>query len=92
MPEPIFIKLGMYIMAPEPVSTTCFKNPSHQSFFVCISLLDNGSVKRYRGREYPHSKGIFGGVVSYAVLVVSNESKRLVLPRIFCIIYFNTGD
>jgi hypothetical protein len=31
MPEPIFMKLGMYIMAPEPISTTYFVNPSHQS-------------------------------------------------------------
>jgi hypothetical protein len=34
MPEPIFIKLGMYIMAPEPISTAYFINPSHQR--VCL--------------------------------------------------------
>jgi hypothetical protein len=34
MPEPIFMKLGMYIMAPEPISTAYFINPSHQS--VCL--------------------------------------------------------
>jgi hypothetical protein len=34
MPEPIFIKLGLYIMAPEPMSTAYFINPSHQS--VCL--------------------------------------------------------
>jgi hypothetical protein len=28
MPEPIFMKLGMYIMAPEPISTAYFRNPS----------------------------------------------------------------
>jgi hypothetical protein len=33
-PEPIYIKLGMCIMAPEPISTACFINPSHQS--VCL--------------------------------------------------------
>jgi hypothetical protein len=32
--EPIFMKLGMYIMAPELISTTYFINPSHQS--VCL--------------------------------------------------------
>jgi hypothetical protein len=34
MPEPIFMKLGMYITAPEPISTAYFINPSHQS--VCL--------------------------------------------------------
>jgi hypothetical protein len=32
--EPIFIQLGMYIVAPEPISTAHFINPSHQS--VCL--------------------------------------------------------
>jgi hypothetical protein len=31
MTEPIFMKLGMYIMAPEPISVAYFINPSHQS-------------------------------------------------------------
>jgi hypothetical protein len=34
MAEPIFIKLGMYIMAPEPISTTYFINLSRKS--VCL--------------------------------------------------------
>jgi hypothetical protein len=34
MAEPIFMKLGMYIMAPESFSTENFINPSHQS--VCL--------------------------------------------------------
>jgi hypothetical protein len=34
MPEPIFIKFDMYIMAPEPISTAYFINPSHYS--VCL--------------------------------------------------------
>jgi hypothetical protein len=34
MPEPIFMKLGMYIMTPEPISMAYFINPSHQS--VCL--------------------------------------------------------
>jgi hypothetical protein len=37
MSEPMFIKLGMYIMAPEPISTACFINPSHQS--VCLYVI-----------------------------------------------------
>jgi hypothetical protein len=34
MPEPIYMKLGMYIMTSEPISTAYFINPSHQS--VCL--------------------------------------------------------
>jgi hypothetical protein len=34
MPEPIFIKLGMYIMAPKPSSMAYYINPSYQS--VCL--------------------------------------------------------
>jgi hypothetical protein len=42
------MKLGMYIMAPEPISTVYFINPSHQSLSVCVSLLlllGKGSVE-----------------------------------------------
>jgi hypothetical protein len=34
MAEPIFMKLGMHIMAPEPIWTAYFINASHQ--FVCL--------------------------------------------------------
>jgi hypothetical protein len=34
MPEPIFMKLCMYIMEPEPISTAYFINPSQKS--VCL--------------------------------------------------------
>jgi hypothetical protein len=34
MPEPIFMKLGMYIMTPEPISAAHFINPSYQP--VCL--------------------------------------------------------
>jgi hypothetical protein len=36
MPNPLFIKLGMYIMAPEPISTAYFINPSHQSLCMYV--------------------------------------------------------
>jgi hypothetical protein len=45
-PDPIFIKFGMYIMAPEPIPTAYFINRSHQSVCRCISLLGNDSVKK----------------------------------------------
>jgi hypothetical protein len=34
MPEPVFIKLRMPIVAPEPMSTAYLMNPSHHS--VCL--------------------------------------------------------
>jgi hypothetical protein len=34
MPEPNFMKIVMYITAPEPISTAYVINPSHQS--VCL--------------------------------------------------------
>jgi hypothetical protein len=46
-PEPIFMKLGTYITAPEPISTADLKNLSHQSvrlYVYPLSLLGNASV------------------------------------------------
>jgi hypothetical protein len=36
MPEPIIMKLGMYMMAPEPISTEYFINSSHLSMYSPI--------------------------------------------------------
>jgi hypothetical protein len=36
MPKPIFIKLDMYIMAPEPIPTSYFINPSHESVYLYV--------------------------------------------------------
>jgi hypothetical protein len=56
MPEPIFMKLGLYIMEPEPISMAYFINSSHQSVSVCLSplpLLGNSSVNTFpRQRIY----------------------------------------
>jgi hypothetical protein len=37
IPEPIFMKLGAHIMAPEPIKSAYLINPSHQSVSVCVS-------------------------------------------------------
>jgi hypothetical protein len=37
MPEQIFMELGMYIMAPEPISMAYFINPSYQNVPLCAS-------------------------------------------------------
>jgi hypothetical protein len=57
-PEPIFMKLGTYVTAPEPISTAQLRIPSHQSVFplivakqrlglvkIPLSSLGNGSVE-----------------------------------------------
>jgi hypothetical protein len=76
------MKLGMCIMTPEPISTVCFINPSHQ--FVClyvyaptiaIQRLGNVTAAARKNRR------IGGHFVFYTVRDVSKESKRLVLPR-----------
>jgi hypothetical protein len=36
MPEPIFMKIGMYIVTPDIISTEYFINPSHQSVSICV--------------------------------------------------------
>jgi hypothetical protein len=49
MPEPMFIKLGMCIMAPEPISMAYFINPSHQS--VCLHMYPLISAKQRLGEN-----------------------------------------
>jgi hypothetical protein len=65
VPQPISMKLGMYIMAPEPISTAYFITPITLCVHLCtaLSLLGNGSeknplsllgnslVKSYHGNE-----------------------------------------
>jgi hypothetical protein len=71
MPEPIFMKRGMYNMAPDPISMTYFINPSNHFVSVYVyplSLLGNGSVKIYRGNKHTcNNRRIFGSVVFYTV-------------------------
>jgi hypothetical protein len=77
MPERIFIKFRMYIVAPELTSTAYFMNPTHQTVSVCV--LGNVSIN-----TFPRHRRIVGGVIFHTVLVVSKESRRLVLPRTSC--------
>jgi hypothetical protein len=51
MPEPIFMKPGMYIMAPEPISTAYFINPSHQS--VCLYVYSPIVARQRLGKTLP---------------------------------------
>jgi hypothetical protein len=82
MPEPIFMKLGMYVMAPKIISTVYVISPPPS---VCVSeftsfssLLVEGSVKymppfvarQQLGKDFPQQRRITGGVVSYAIRIV----------------------
>jgi hypothetical protein len=82
------MKLGMYLIAPEPISTAYFINPSHWLCVVCIPLplLSNDWVN-----TLPRQQRNFGSVVYYAVRVVSMESMRLILPRTSCYFTLSTA-
>jgi hypothetical protein len=80
MSKQILMKLGMYIIAPEPISTAYFINPSHQS--VCLYVYPH-IVARQRQRIHTRIEES-GRVVFSAVSVVSKESRRLVLPKTPC--------
>jgi hypothetical protein len=90
------MKLSKYVMAPEPISTAYFINPSSVCVCVCVCvhvyvytllLLGSGSVKHYRGNAYKCSSWrIVGHIVFFAVRIISKESRRLVLPRTSCLI------
>jgi hypothetical protein len=51
MHEPVFMKLGMYITAPEPISTALLKNPSHQS--VCLYVYPPILARQRLGKNLP---------------------------------------
>jgi hypothetical protein len=71
MPEPIFMKLGMYILAPEPILnlTLC----------VCVCVCVRA---RARARVCVLPSVPLNFFVFFAVRVVSKESRRLVLPQL----------
>jgi hypothetical protein len=88
IPEPVFKKLGMLIMVPEPISAADFTSPFHPS--VCLYVfpyrcLATARYKRYCGNEYTcNNRNIVGRLVFSADRVVSKESRRLILPRTSC--------
>jgi hypothetical protein len=67
MPELIFMKLGIYIMAPECFSTAYFINSSHQSvrLYMCISYF----IARQRLRKHVPSP-------------VNKSSHRIIVGRV----------
>jgi hypothetical protein len=81
-------KTGMPIMAPEPISTAYFINPCHQCVCVCLYVFTPPIIARQRLRKnvfaatntHIPNRWSVGRVVLHAVRIVSNESRRLVLP------------
>jgi hypothetical protein len=78
MREPVFMKLGIYFMAPETISAAYFINPSHQYVSVYVS---SPIVGRQRlGKHVPavkntrNNKRVIGHLAFYAVRVVSKVS------------------
>jgi hypothetical protein len=72
-----FIKVGIYITASEPISTTYFINLFHQS--VCLHMYLRNVVRQMLSKHIPtetntlNKRRIVEGVVLYAVLIVSKK-------------------
>jgi hypothetical protein len=84
MPEPIFMRLGIYIMVPEPISTAYLINPSHK--FVCLYVYLLVAMQRIgksvtAATNTHNNRRTVEGVVFYAVRVVWKEIRLLILPR-----------
>jgi hypothetical protein len=82
------MKIGMYITAPDPISTVYFINPSHMS--VCMSvyppiLLDNSLVKTLPRRRINMKNRIILGSYFLCDACSINECRPLVLPRTSCL-------
>jgi hypothetical protein len=67
----------MYVMAPEPISTACSINPSHQP--VCMCIVDRQRLGKYipAATNIHSNRRIVGRFVFYAVSVVPKESVGL---------------
>jgi hypothetical protein len=76
------MKLRMYIMALEPISTVYFIDPSHHSVSICAS--SPTVARQLLGKHVPAATKNYWRVLFYAVHVVSKESRWLVLPRTSC--------
>jgi hypothetical protein len=76
----------MYIMAPEPISTAYFINPSNQC--VCLYVyppvvVRQRFLKNVTEVTNTRNNRIVGRVTFYAVRVLSKESRRLVVHRTY---------
>jgi hypothetical protein len=73
------MKLGMYVMAPEPISATYFKIP----LFVYHHIVARQRFSKTLPLQRTYARNnrrIIGRVISCAVRVISKESRWLILP------------
>jgi hypothetical protein len=89
MPEPNFMKLGMYIMATEPISTAYFINPSHQS--LCLYVYPTIVARQRLGKNITaatNTHTIIGELLdasfSMQSVLYQRKSRWSVLPRTYC--------
>jgi hypothetical protein len=73
-----------WYVAPEPIWTAYFINPSHQS--VDLSVYPPIVARKRLEKTFPRQLRNAGCVVFSAVRVVSKESRGSVLPRTSCLI------
>jgi hypothetical protein len=78
MPEQIFIKLAVYLMAHEPISMAYFMNHSHQS--VCLYVYPLVVARQRFGKNFStatnirNNRKIVGSVIFYAIRALPKES------------------
>jgi hypothetical protein len=77
MLEPVFMKLGVYIMAAEPISTAYFINPFH--LFVCLYVYPTIVARQWPLNTFPlqrihATEEIIGYGLFYTIRIVSKES------------------
>jgi hypothetical protein len=74
------MKLGTYIMAPEPILTKYLITGPHQ--FMCLYMYPSVVATQRLCKSVTAATNI--RVVFYAIRFVSKESRLLVLPRTSC--------
>jgi hypothetical protein len=78
MAERVFMKLGIYIMAPELILTVCFINPSHQSvcLYVCPPIIARQKLGKNvtTASDTCSSRRIVGHIIFCAVHIISRKA------------------
>jgi hypothetical protein len=94
MPEPIFMKLGMYIMATDCASAAYFITHSDQSLCLYTRMYPHIVATQRLSKNFTAAKNthatveeLFRRVVFYALRVASKESRRLVFRRTSCYVF-----
>jgi hypothetical protein len=81
MPDPIVMKLGMYIMTPAPISMAYSTNPSHQSVFLYPLVVGRQRIGKYVATRKNTRNSRTLGHVLHAVRVVTKQNRWVcVLP------------